>query len=75
MREKLRRIRIQNNYTQQQVATAAKISRPFYTKIELGINNPSLKVAIDIKKVFNYKGDDIFLNCTCQKGTQLSKIV
>ena len=74
MREKLRRIRIQNNYTQQQVATALRISRPFYTKIELGISNPSLKVAMDIKKVLNYTNDDIFLNCKCQKGTQLSEI-
>ena len=37
------------------------ISRPSYTNIELGRKNPSLKIALKIKKVLNYKDDNIFL--------------
>lgn len=73
MRNKLKDIRIKNGYTQQRIANKVKISRPFYTKIELGLSNPSLKVAMDIKKALNYANDDIFLDYKCQKDT-LSEI-
>ena len=73
MRGKLKNIRLENEYTQQQIANALEISRAFYTKIELGVSNPSLKLAMKIKKVLNYPYDDIFLNIKCQKDT-LSEI-
>lgn len=70
MRYKLRSLRISNGFTQQNIASKLNISRAFYTKLELGKSNPSFKLAIKIKEVFNYKDDDIFENYMCQKGTK-----
>lgn len=61
MRDKLKKVRLEQNLTQYQVAKMVGISRPSYTNIELGRKNPSLKIALKIKKVLNYKDDDIFL--------------
>lgn len=62
MRTKLRELRISKGYTQQSLATAAKINRATYTNIETGKKNPSLSVAVRIKNILSYNFDDIFLN-------------
>lgn len=63
MREKLKNERKKNNLTQQELADLVGISRVHYTQIENNSNNkkPSLDVAISIKKVLGYEGDDLFL--------------
>lgn len=62
MRSNLKELRTVNKMTQQQIAEKIGISRTTYTKIELGIANPSFNTAIKIKQVLGFKDDDIFLN-------------
>ncbi|MTI49561.1 MAG: helix-turn-helix transcriptional regulator [Firmicutes bacterium] len=62
MRNKLIELRKARNLTQEEVAESIKISRAHYGRIENGERNPSLKLAIKIKKFFNYVDDDIFLD-------------
>lgn len=62
MRDKLREIRVSKNLTQSDIANIIGVDRVTYTNIELGNKNPSLKVAIKIKKALKYYNDDIFLN-------------
>lgn len=62
MRENLKRVRSELKYTQEDVAKKLGISRATYTNIELGNKKPSFDLAIKIKKVFNCKDDEIFLN-------------
>lgn len=61
MRSKLKEIRTLRGYTQQDIATSIGIDRSSYTNIELGVKNPSLQVALNIKKALSYDDDDIFL--------------
>ena len=62
MRSKMKSIRIDRGLTQKELANKIGISRSFYTNIELGVANPTLEVALKIKKVLDYDKDDIFLN-------------
>lgn len=63
MREILKRERIKKGLTQQAIADLAGISRVHYTQIENNSGNkkPSLDVAMCIKKILGYSGDDLFL--------------
>lgn len=61
MRTKLKRLRLGKGLTQQSLADAAGISRATYTNIENGKKNPSLALAVKIKRVLGYDKDDIFL--------------
>ncbi|MBR1740263.1 MAG: helix-turn-helix domain-containing protein [Lachnospiraceae bacterium] len=62
MRVKLKSVRKEQNLTQQELANIVGISRVHYTQIENSANkNPSLEVALRIKKALNYCGDDLFL--------------
>lgn len=61
MRNKLKAIRMDKGFTQQEISDLVGIDRSFYTNIELGVKNPSLLVALKIKEVLNYSDDDIFL--------------
>ncbi len=60
MREKLKSVRINKKYTQENLAAQIPISRTHYSKIENGVRNPSYTVAIKIKEVLNYTKDDLF---------------
>ena len=62
VRNVLKGLRLTANLTQQDVANSLNIGRTSYTNIELGNKNPSLDLAISIKKLFKYEKDDIFLN-------------
>lgn len=70
MRENLKKARIKKNLTHDELAEKLKIKRATYTNIELGNRNPSLDLAMKIKKVLDYDKDDIFLNSKCRKGTK-----
>ena len=62
MRNKLIELRVKRGYTQEQMANKLNIARTTYTGYEKGNVAPSLEVALNIKKILNYKNDDIFLN-------------
>lgn len=62
MRNKLIEIRAKKGYTQEQMANKLNIARTTYTGYENGNVAPSLEVALNIKKILNYKNDDIFSN-------------
>lgn len=54
MREWLKKLRLSNNLTQEQVATKSFIERSYYTQIENRKRNPSLDVAKNIAKVLKF---------------------
>lgn len=62
MRRNLIKLRKQKGLTQEQVSKLLAISRPTYNAYELGTVDPPLEKAIEIKKLFKYDKDDIFLN-------------
>lgn len=70
MRRKLRKVRLERGLTQREVAEKIGIARNTYTNIELGNKNPSLEVALNLKKVLKYDKDDIFF---IQKDTYRDK--
>lgn len=62
MRAKLKALREANGYTQQTLSDAIGMSRSHYSQVESGDKQPSLKLALRIKRALNYYGDDIFDN-------------
>lgn len=62
MRAKLQQLREASGYTQQTFSSAVGTSRSHYSQIETGEEQPSLRLALRIKRVLNYYGDDIFDN-------------
>lgn len=62
MRYKLIERRRKKKYTQKEMALMLEISRSTYAGYESGKFAPSLEIALKIKKILNYKSDDIFLN-------------
>lgn len=60
MRDKLIEIRKKRGYTQEHMAQELNIARTTYTGYENGNFSPSLEIAMEIKKILNYKKDDIF---------------
>ena len=60
MRDKLRNIRKEKNLTQENLSKMVNIHRTYYSMIENGKRNPSLQVAISLKRALNYQYDDIF---------------
>ena len=61
MRTKLIEIRKKRGFTQVQMANKLNIARTTYTGYENGTFSPSFEKALQIKKILNYKNDDIFL--------------
>lgn len=62
MRANLIKMRKDKGLTQEQVSRILDVSRPTYNAYELGTIDPPLEKAIEIKKLFKYEKDDIFLN-------------
>lgn len=60
MRKKLKSIRVEKGLTQEELALKVGISRAHCTKIEIGMSNPSLAVAMKLKQVLEYINDDLF---------------
>lgn len=67
MRELLIQKRKKKKLTQQKMADMLEISRSTYGAYETGNIDPPLKIATEIKKILNYKNDDIFLNKNVSK--------
>lgn len=65
MRVKLVKLREGRGYTQDTFSKAVGISRSHYSQIETGEKEPSLSVALKIKRTLNYQYDDIFFNHKC----------
>lgn len=42
------------DFTQEEVANRSHIKRPYYSQIELGVRQPSVKVAKEIAKVIGF---------------------
>ena len=59
MRKKLIELRKKRGYTQEQMAKKLDVARTTYTGYEKGNVSPSLEVALNIKKILDYKKDDI----------------
>ena len=53
MRAKLQRLREANGYTQQAFSSAVGTSRSHYSQIETGEKQPSLRLALRIKRALN----------------------
>lgn len=62
MRAKLQQLRETQGYTQQTFSEAVGTSRSHYSQVETGEKQPSLRLALRIKKTLGYYGDDIFDN-------------
>lgn len=62
MRAKLQQMREAQGFTQQTFSAAVGTSRSHYSQVETGEKAPSLKLALKIKSVLGYYGDDIFDN-------------
>ena len=62
MRVKLKKLRKEQNLTQKNLSSMVNIHRSYYSMIERGRKNPSLRVAISLKRALNYQYDDIFEN-------------
>ncbi|HSQ87559.1 helix-turn-helix transcriptional regulator [Romboutsia sp.] len=61
MRVKLKNLRREKQLTQEEIAKQIGITRAYYTNLEQGRGNPSLKLASRIKEILSYEKDDIFL--------------
>lgn len=64
MRTKLQQLREAHGYTQQTFSNAIGISRSHYSQVETGEKQPSLRLALRIKRMLNYYDDDVFDNFT-----------
>lgn len=62
MRTKLQQLRKDAGHSQETFCKVINISRSYYSQIESGEKNPSLRVAIRIKQALNYPYDDLFFN-------------
>ncbi len=67
MRVKLQQLRGARGYTQQRFGAVVGISRSHYSQIETGEKQPSLLLALRIKRALDYYDDDIFDNTTTVK--------
>lgn len=60
MNTKLKKIRMNNNYTCIDIANILGISKPFYSQIENGRRRLTYDMAIKISNIFNMKPDELF---------------
>lgn len=59
-RKKLKELREENNLYQKDMAEMLNISLSFYSSIERGKRNPTLKLAKKISDLFDVRIEDIF---------------
>ena len=60
MKTKIKEYRMKLNMKQEELAELVNVRRETIIRIEKGQYNPSLKVAMDIAKVFNASVEEIF---------------
>lgn len=58
----LKRIRLDNGWTQQYVADCLRITKATYSNIETGKRNPSLDLALRIQKMFGVSIENLLEN-------------
>ena len=58
----LKQIRLDKKWTQQFVADKLNITKAAYSNIENGNRNPSLKVALQIQKLFELQIEELLEN-------------
>lgn len=58
----LKRIRLDNGWTQQYVADSLGITKATYSNIETGKRNPSLNLALQIQKMFKLSIENLLEN-------------
>lgn len=61
MYQKLKKLRIKNKYTSQQMADKLGISKSFYSQIETGSRRLTYNMAVKISAILKRKPDYIFL--------------
>ncbi|GAF12150.1 repressor protein [Bacillus sp. JCM 19046] len=62
LRAKLKKVRLENHMTLEQVAKEIHVSTPFYWQIENGKRGLSYELAVKIAHVFSMKPDELFLD-------------
>lgn len=55
----IKSLRVDNDFTQQEIADSLGITRSRYSNYENGINEPSLDILIRLSKLFNCSIDDL----------------
>ena len=60
LKTKIRELRAEKNMTQEELADFVGVRRETIVRLEKGLYNPSLKLAIDIAKTFNMPVENIF---------------
>ncbi|WP_288479935.1 helix-turn-helix domain-containing protein [uncultured Clostridium sp.] len=58
----LQKFRNSKNLSRNEIASLLNVSESYYTKIELGVRNPSYNFIIKFKERFNCQVDEIFFN-------------
>ncbi|WP_054710728.1 helix-turn-helix transcriptional regulator [Bacillus sp. JCM 19041] len=61
-RTKLKKVRLENHMTLEEVAKLIHVSTPFYWQVENGKRGLSYELAVRIAKVFSLKPDDLFFD-------------
>lgn len=69
MRVWLKKLRLQREFTQEDVSSHSNIERPYYTMIEQGNRNPSVKVAKAIAITLGFEWT-IFFDNQCNESKQ-----
>ncbi len=62
MRTKMRQLRVEWGFTMKYLAKELGISLSHYSQVEVGDKQPSLNLALRIKRVLNCNDDSIFDN-------------
>ncbi len=62
MRTKMRQLRLAHGFTMKNLAKELGISLSHYSQVEVGDKQPSLNLALRIKRVLNCNDDSIFDN-------------
>lgn len=58
---KIRELRANANLSQEELAAKVGVRRETIVRLEKGAYNPSLKLAIDIARVFNKSVEEVFI--------------
>ena len=61
MKNRIEQLRKEQGMTQQQLASALGVSRQTIISLENGKYNPSLKLAVDIARVFGRSVEEVFI--------------
>ena len=62
---KLKELRASKNLSQEDLANIVGVRRETIARLEKGLYNPSLKLAMDIANVFNQSVEEIFFFTEC----------